>query len=255
MEALMRAENISYSYTDKPFMEVPEFNIYPGELLSVVGENGSGKSTLFGLLSGRIKPDKGKVFYRGERFDKIKPNLRAKEIAAVYQNQEYRFPFRCFEIVEMGLYPHKNRFSVLTPADTEFISEIMEQTDTLRFADKNITELSGGEVQRVLIARALVQKPKLLFLDEAMSGLDIAARIKITRILKEHIKSEGMGVVMVQHDLQQAFSQSDKIAAMRDGKIKMYGEPQKLLNEEFFKDIFNVKAKISHGGFYILDII
>lgn len=255
MDALMRAENIAYSYANAPFMEIEELEIYEGEFMSVVGENGSGKSTLLGILNGKLKSEHGSIFYRGKRFDKIKPNIRAKEIAVIYQNQEYKFPFKCFEIVEMGLYPHKSRFSSIISNDIEFILDIMERTDTLKFADKNITELSGGEVQRVLIARALAQKPRLLFLDEAMSGLDIASRIKMTKLLKEYVRDTGMSVVSVQHDLQLAFSYSDKITAMKGGKARKYGRPKELLNERFFKDIFNVKAKISHGGFYILDII
>jgi iron complex transport system ATP-binding protein len=154
-------------------------------------------------------------------------------------------------VAEMGLYPHKAKPD---KSDREYILDIMKKTDTFKFADKLITELSGGEIQRVLLARALVQKPKLLLLDEAMSGFDIAVKQKAVMLLKSLASETGMSVIFIRHDIETAFDDSDRILAMKKGEILYNDKPSRLLTERFFSDIFNVRAEIKDNRFHIINI-
>lgn len=253
MSVIIKAENLTFSYGAEPFIDKLNTEIDEGEFVSVVGGNGSGKTTFLSLLTGVQKPQSGAVLYKNNNIHKIKNP--AREIAVIYQNADCSFPFSCHEIIEMGLYPHMGRMGKISDSDYEFIEEIMIKTDTLKFADKRITELSGGEKQRVLLARALVQKPKLLFLDEAMSGMDISVRLAMIKLLKEMVTQNGLTVVAVEHDLQLAFSASDRIIAMKNGQIAYHDAPSDIMNETFFKDVFNVKAEIQNNSFKITDVI
>ena len=152
----------------------------------------------------------------------------------------------------MGLNPHKTRFSNLNKEDAKFIYEIMEKTETLDFADKLVTQISGGELQRVLLARALVQKPKVLFLDESFSAMDISFKIKSLKLIRNLIENEGLTVISVMHDINTAYKYSDDICILKDGKLIDYGDTKKLLTTDVLKDIFNIEAeKIEDRGFLI----
>lgn len=253
---ILEAKNISFSYSlKKPFIDKLSFRAYEGEYISVLGKNGSGKSTLAGLITGHLKPRSGKILYKGKNISSIKKREKAREIAVIYQNSGCEFPFMCSQIVAMGLYPHQSRFYKLSKSDAALIEQIMEATDTLRFAEKTLGEISGGEAQRVFLARALAQQPNLLILDEAMSGLDISARLKMAHLLKNEVKNKHMTVIAVHHDLSLAFSLSDRILAMKDGKLTADGTPPELLSKRFFTENFGVKSEISDGRFYITDAV
>ncbi len=248
---MLEVKNISFSYTKEPFIEDISFNIDSGELVSLLGANGSGKSTLFSIMSGAIKPMRGAVLYNGQSVHAMEQRARAREIACIYQRTDCAFPFTCYEVAEMGLYPHKRR---LNDGDRKFVLDIMDMTDTIAFRDKLICNLSGGEVQRVLLARALAQKPKLLLLDEAMSGFDIAVRLRMIALLRRLISETGMSVIFIRHDIETAFSDSDRIIALRGGAMLYNDKPKELLNKQFFSDIFNVKAEITDCGFRVMNI-
>ncbi len=248
MSELLRCEGLSFGYDNKPFLENIGFSVNQGEMVSLIGKNGSGKSTLFKLLNGIYKQWSGSVFYKGRAIDSLSYSQRARELAVIYQNTDCSFPFSCFQVVAMGLYPHRQS---LKGDNIAFIKGIMEKTDTLDFAHKPITHLSGGQKQRVIIARALAQRPKLLFMDEAMSGLDISARLDITELLYGECKRQGLTVITIQHDLNSAFEKSDKIIALREGKLYGAGKPKDLLSKELFADVFDVEAEIEDNHFRI----
>ena len=244
MGELLKIENLSFGYDKKPVLKNISLDVKEGEMISVIGENGSGKSTLVKAVNGLLGGYKGRVLYKDRDISKINHIDRAKEIAVLYQNCSCRFPFTCFEVVSMGLYPHRGQLSGISRKDIEFIKAIMELTDTVKFAGKKINCLSGGQAQRVLLAKALVQTPKLLFLDEAMSGLDISSRIEMTDIICDMCHKKGLTAINVLHDINMAFEKSDKIIAMKNGEVYAFGQPEDLLNIKFFREIFNVEVEI-----------
>ncbi len=255
MDTVLKVENLFFGYKKKPFLKNISFEAKKGEMISVIGENGSGKSTLFKVINGNLKAYDGNIIYKGENLKQMKYLQRAREISVVYQNCECDFPFSCFEVAAMGLYPHKGNLTGLNKSDVDFIKHIMELTDTIKYAHKNINSVSGGEKQKVFIARALLQKPKLLFLDEAMSGLDISARIKMTDIILKKCKSENITTVNILHDINLAFEKSDKILALKNGEVYSFGKPEDLLNKDFFREVFNVEVKIDSDKKYFRIIL
>jgi iron complex transport system ATP-binding protein len=182
---------------------------------------------------------------------------RAKHLAVVYQHQnEGYFPYTCLETVIMGLHPYHARFEPVSDKSLYRVEQVMRMTDTFRFADKLITQISGGELQRVMLARAIVQSPRILFLDEAMSGLDICARISMTKLLKELIEKQGITVIAVNHDLNTAYRFSTRVLALYEGKTAAMGTPTQVMTEDFFKNVFDVKVEIyKEKGFFIHDNI
>jgi len=255
MDTVLKVENLFFGYKKEPFLKNICFEAKKGEMISVIGENGSGKSTLFKVINGNLKGYDGNIVYKGRNLKQMNYSQRAKEISVLYQNCDCDFPFSCFEVAAMGLYPHKGNLNGLNKNDIDFIKHIMELTDTIKFAHKNINCISGGQRQRVLIARALLQKPKLLFLDEAMSGLDISSRIKMTEIIFNECKNNGITAVNISHDINLAFEKSDKIIALKNGEVYSFGKPEDLLNKDFFREVFNVEVNIDFDKKYFRIIL
>ncbi|MDD3203778.1 MAG: ABC transporter ATP-binding protein [Pygmaiobacter massiliensis] len=255
MGELLRAEELAFSYREQPVFSEVSFSADEGEYISIIGENGSGKSTLMQLLNGYAKPQAGKVLYQGEDLIKIPASQRAKSIAAIGQNTVMNFPFTCFELVMLGMYPHRARFERTDEKSLSHIRAVMGETDTLSLADKQITQISGGEYQRVLLARALAQRPRLLLLDEAMSDLDVYAKIKMIKLLRK-LTREGLTVIAVNHDLSVAYSFSDRILALHGGRLVANGSPYDVFTGEFLKTVFGVKGEITpQNGLCIYDTI
>jgi len=254
---LLTLEDIGFAYDAKRVLRGVSFSVDRGEYISIVGPNGSGKTTLLQIMCGCFKPETGAVYYMGQAVHKMDTRERAKHFAVVYQQQHGgKFPYTCLEMVIMGLHPHRARFEPLSDEAFLWVEQVMQMTDTLRFADKPITRISGGELQRVMLARAIVQKPRVLFLDEAMSGLDICARISMTKLLRELIQIHGITVMAINHDLNTAYRFSSRIVALSKGGIAAIGPPRQVMTEGFFEDVFDVKAEIyEEKGFFIHDNI
>ncbi|MEG1774646.1 MAG: ABC transporter ATP-binding protein, partial [Oscillospiraceae bacterium] len=196
------------------------------------------------------------TLFRGNDLRRMPPAERSKQIAIVHQNQDCNFPFTCFEMVLMGLSPHRARFERLKEAELLEAEAVMALTDTLPFAEKQITQISGGELQRVLLARAIAQKPSLLLLDEAMSDLDISAKISMTKLLKRLVSDRNMTVIGIHHDLNTAYRFSDHMVALQHGKVVADGTPQEVMTASFLQQVFGVKGEIfGDKGFFIHDII
>ncbi|HWP50372.1 MAG TPA: ABC transporter ATP-binding protein [Clostridia bacterium] len=255
MAELLCAKNLTFCYGAQQVLSDVTFSIWEGEYLSIIGENGSGKSTLMQLLCGYLIPLTGQVLYRGESLVRLSPAQRAKSIAVIGQNTPAHFPFTCFEFVMLGLYPHRARFERVDEQSLEQVRVVMSQTDILSLADKLITNLSGGEYQRVLLARALAQRPRLLLLDEAMSDLDAAVKIKMNKLLKSLVQ-EGLTVIAVNHDLSTAYNCSDRIVALHGGRLVANGRPKTVFTKALLETVFGIKAEIIPGrGLCVYDTI
>lgn len=253
-ESILQAEHISFTYQTQTALDDISFSVPRGCFCSIIGQNGSGKSTLLQILCGNRKPKKGTVLLEGKPLLHMSIQEKAHQLAIIHQQQATSFPFRCIEVVAMGLHPHLSRFESKNKYREE-IEHSMELTDTLPLANKLITQISGGEAQRILLARALVQKPTVLMLDEAMSELDINARIKMHKMLKKRIEETSFTVISVNHDIHTAFQYSDYLLALKNGKLEASGTPTELITSDFFSDIFEVQVEIAEKGFYIYDEI
>lgn len=261
--SLLEVKNISFSYhSAKEVLKGISFSIEAGEHTALVGPNGSGKSTLLALLSGYLSPSSGEVYLEGQRVRGYSFRERAQRITVLPQNTRIPFPFTCFEMTLMGLYPFDTRF---TPPDEKSLSlaeDLMRETHVWEYAGKNVNELSGGEFQRVMCTRALVQalagieegSRRLLLLDEPFSELDIASRVTMMKLLNRKAAEYGVTVIGVHHDLNIAARFAGRVLALQNGRLAADGKPGEVFTLPLFAEVFHVKAEILPGkGFIFTD--
>ncbi|PID58712.1 MAG: ABC transporter [Ignavibacteriae bacterium] len=225
-------------------LEIDKFNLITGNFISILGPNGSGKSTLIKILSGIIEPVKGEILFRDKPYSKMTRKDLSKELAYVPQNFSTNFSFSLYEIVMMGRSPYLNFFGVEAKQDKELVLKTLEQMEILHLRDKGINEVSGGEAQRAFIARAMVQQPKILLLDEPNTHLDIKHQISIFKILHELNIINNLIIVIITHDINLAMRFSNRVLLMNKGSIIYDDKPDKILTEKNIMEIFDTKAKI-----------
>jgi iron complex transport system ATP-binding protein len=233
-------QNLWFQYGAAPVLKNMSFSLERGKLYSVVGPNGAGKTTLLNVLTGALKPHQGTIRFLGQTITSYSVEELARYFAIISQRAAIRFPFTCLEIVMMGRNPFAKRLKRLSSKDMDVVHEVMERTDTLRFADTLITEVSGGEFQRVIFARALAQQPTVLFLDEAFSGLDIAHKIRSLKLIRQLVEHERLTVFAIMHDLNFAYAFSDEVLTLKDGELQGFDAPKTLMTSAFIHSVFDI---------------
>ena len=242
---IYRLAEVGYGYPGSRALALREMtlNIARGEFLGVIGPNGSGKSTLLKLLAGFLAPRSGVVTLADRSIDRYTTLELARQIAVVPQHVHFIFPFTVEEIVRMGRLPHRSSGVTLTGGgrasvgDQAIVRAALEQLGLDTLADRSILELSGGERQKVLVARALVQQPKILLLDEPTAFLDLHHQVAVFRIMKE-LNRQGMTVVAVSHDLNLAALYSQRLVLMEQGRIRKEGTPTAVLTQTELDDLY-----------------
>ncbi len=217
-----------------------------GDFVGIVGPNGSGKSTLLRTISRVLKPLQGKVLLDEEDLYRIPRAEVARKMAVVTQEQSLDFPFTVRDIVMMGRLPHIKRFAGESAKDLEAVAQAMGFTDTQLLADRQINELSGGEKQRVLLARALAQDPKILLLDEPTSYLDLNYQIEIMELLVRLRREHGATIVMVLHDLNLASRYCDYLLVMKQGSIHAIGSPHQVITTKMIKEVYGCEVRVEY---------
>lgn len=221
------------------------------EFIGIIGPNGSGKSTFLKCIYRILKPDKGCIFLDNEHLNRMSIKESAKKMAVVSQHNYYNFDFSVEEVVLMGRSPHKKSLERDNARDYEIVRDSLEKVGMYDFRKRSFSTLSGGEQQRVILARALAQQTKCLILDEPTNHLDIKYQMQLLNIVKEL----NLTVISAIHDLNIASIYCDKIYAIKDGNIIAFGTPEEVLTKEFIKDTYEVDAEIikdSKGQMHIL---
>ncbi len=244
MNAGMRLEALSFSRQGKTILSGIDLQIEKGEILGLIGPNGAGKTTLIKLMIGQLSPDAGKITLDGKALADWEHKERAQRLAYLPQGPVVDSPFTCRELVLMGRYPHLTRFEAMRAKDTAIAREAMRLTETDGLADRLITELSGGELQRVLLARALTQEASLLFLDEPTANLDPHYQLSLLDLVSTLVKDE-VGVVMAIHDLNLAARSCDRLALLQAGKIVALGPPETVLTLENLRRVYGIEAEVA----------
>lgn len=238
-----------YSYSNNKIrndfvLDIDSLNIQENEFVSLIGPNGCGKSTLLKLISNFIKPISGQIKIFDKNIENISNNNLAKLISYVPQNNFSVFPFSVYEVVMMGRFHQLNLLGFESPADKEIVKFALKEMQIENLANKGIKELSGGEAQRVFIARALAQQSKIILLDEPTSHLDIEHQIMIFEKLIQLNKDLNKTIITVSHDLNLVANYSKRIILLYDGKIKLDGKNDDVLNSENIKKYFKVNSEI-----------
>jgi iron complex transport system ATP-binding protein len=240
---VLQARELSFSYGRRPVVADVGFALRAGEWLSVVGPNGAGKTTLLRLLLGLVKPQQGEVLLEGKSIAAQSRRDIARRIALLPQMAEIPFGFTVREVVAMGRTPHLGRFRPMTPADHEAVERALQDTETDELAERPVTELSGGEAQRVFLARSFAQDTAVLVLDEPTTNLDLFHERTLLDQVRRR-KEKGIAVVAVLHDLNLAARYSDRVLVLSGGEIAALGTPEETLTAERIQEIFRVEAGV-----------
>jgi len=237
-------QNLKFAYSDKLIINNINLSFSVGEFVGIIGPNGAGKSTLLKLMLGILKTPAEFIQLNNKSLIEYPKKELGKFIAYVPQETEFSFSFTVKEIVQMGRYPYLKGIAFVSADDETIVNDAMEKMEILDFATRKFNELSGGEKQRVVIASALAQQPKILLLDEPTSALDLHHQIDIYTILKTLQKETGMTTIVVTHDINLAAQFCDRILLMNKGEIIKDGAPDEVLQFRLLQEIFGVKVYI-----------
>ncbi|MCE9624844.1 MAG: ABC transporter ATP-binding protein [Deltaproteobacteria bacterium] len=244
MNKIYRLRDLSLSYDDKPVLRGLNFEIAEGEFLGLLGPNGCGKTTLLNLLAGVLRPSDGEIFLAEKNLRDYSRRGVARIVSVLPQETFVDFPFSALEVVLMGRAPYLRRFQWEGPDDLEIAREAMRATDCLDFAERDIRLLSGGERERVLLARALAQQPKVLLLDEPTTHLDLQHQSEIYRLLKRLHHEQGLTLLVVLHDLNFAASACERILMLSGGELKADGAPAEVMRADTIRQVFGAEVTI-----------
>lgn len=210
------------------------------EFIGVIGPNGSGKSTLLKCLYRNLSPSSGSIYIDNIEIGKISTRESAKKIGVLAQHNNQSFDFTVLDMVLMGRSPYKKLMDRDTKEDYDIVYEAIDKVNIRHLANRSFNSLSGGEQQRVILARALAQKTKCLILDEPTNHLDIKYQLQLMEIVKDL----GIEVIAAIHDLNIAAMYCDKIYVLKNGEIVAYGTPKDVLTKELIKEVYDVDAKV-----------
>ena len=238
LKMALEIKGVDIFYGSLKVLEGVDFSAAHGELLGIIGPNGSGKTTLLRTISRILKPKIGTILLEGKEVREMKDKEFSRNFAAVPQDTTVNFDFSVLDIVLMGRNPHLGRIELESEKDIEIARRSMKLTNCWHLAERQITELSGGERQLVIIARALTQEPRVLLLDEPTSHLDINYQIEIMELMMRLTSHEGLIVIAVIHDLNLAAQYCDHLVLLDKGKIVAMGSQQDVLTAENIKKTF-----------------
>lgn len=241
---LIKVEHLQVAYGTKTIITDFSCEISEGEILTLIGPNGSGKSTLLKSVAGILPYQKGKVYLDGKDLHCWKKKEISRKIALLPQIHQAPEDFTVRELVSYGRMPHQDLLHRDSEEDREIVDWALKRTHTAAFAERYLYELSGGELQRVWLACSLAQKPRILFLDEPTTYLDICHQLEMITLIKELQKQEGLGIVIVLHDIAQAMDISDRVIVLANGRQYAAGKPETVINTAMLAEVYKVQAKL-----------
>lgn len=239
---MLSIENITASYGKTTVLDGITLEVNVGEFLGVIGPNGSGKTTLLRVISGVLPPVAGEVVLRGRNLATIDRRTVARTIAFLPQDLALEFSFTAREVISMGRYAHLPRLGGESREDLEITQRAMQLTGVERLADRVVTELSGGERQKVFIAMCLAQQPHLLILDEPTNHLDIGHQLSALDLIRSHNRQAQMTVISVFHDLNLAAEYCDRLIVLNGGRVDTIGTPDEVLTGDMISRVYGVNV-------------
>jgi len=234
---MLRARDLHFSYPDRPVLCGVSLDLAPGEVLAVLGPNGAGKSTLLRCLAGALSP-LGRVEFSGRQLSDIPPRERAQLLAFVPQHVPPRLPLTVFEAVLMGRRPYLSWRP--RPVDLDAVWNALDQLGLTELAGREFGEISGGQRQKVSLARALAQQSRLLIMDEPTSSLDLRHQLEVMALLCALAKMQNTGVVLAVHDLNLAARFAHRTLLMHRGQVFADGPPEDVLSEDSIRTVYGV---------------
>jgi len=247
----LSVEQVSYAYSPNPSqapvftLEALSFQAKPGEIVAVLGPNASGKSTLLKLISGELQPLSGRIFLNNFVVHTLPTKTRAQRIALVQQESALLFPSLVWEFVLQGRHPYGRSLRFESNDDITIAKNALAQVGAEHLSDRRMDKISGGEKQRVILARALSQQPLLLLLDEPTLHLDIGAQVDLLETLRRLAGENRYSVVVVTHELNLAGEYADQVVLMQKGKCLRVGTPAAVYQRELLEQVFQAPLSVA----------
>lgn len=217
-----------------------DLSVSSGEVVVLVGPNGTGKTTVLRTVAGQLAPRDGEVIVGGRPLGSLTPDERARQMAALFTDRPRTDLLTCKDIVDAGRYPYTGALGMLTGEDERRVRSIMEATGTWQLRSRDFAHMSDGQRQRALIARALVQEPSVLLLDEPTSFLDIRAQVAMLSLVRDQARRRGIAVLATLHDIALAERVADRVVCIRDGRIMGQGAPEQIFRAETVADLYGI---------------
>jgi iron complex transport system ATP-binding protein len=241
---MLSIQGVTGGYNGRNIVKDISFQVHESEFFGILGPNGSGKTTLLKMISGILPAKKGVISIKNQSIQSYTPKERAKFISVLPQLSSESFSYTVEETVMLGRYAHQTGwFQTSSEEDEKIVKEVMIQTGVFTFRNRSLHELSGGEQQRVFLAQALAQQPKILLLDELTNHLDLAYQKDLLDLIKKMTREKKLAVISVFHDINLASLYCDRILLLDNGKIKMMGTPSEVITEEHIHDVYETKVK------------
>ncbi len=245
---MLKIHNLSASYREHRVLHDVSFDVNNGEVLALIGPNGAGKSTIIRAASGVIAST-GNIRTNGDDFHKLTPIQRARYIAVVPQAISLPPAFTVWETVLMGRTPYLGFLGHVSSLDDELARNALSRVNALALSDRRVGELSGGEAQRVLLARALCQSTPILLLDEPTAHLDLQYQVSLLELIRELAHKENLAVLVALHDLNLAAHFADRVALLVGGHLKAIGSPREVLTADLISDAYCLPVKVAEHPF------
>ncbi len=242
---MIQASGLSTGYWDKDVLHGIDLQLSSSGFTALLGPNGSGKSTLLFALMGYLKASAGSIKIQGKDLGEYSQAELAKIIAYIPQEIHSEFDYNVLDTVLMGRYPFIGFLGAYDDEDYDVVEDTLEQLDLLPLKHRFVQQLSGGEKQRVYIARALVQETPFIFLDESLSQLDINYQLEIMRLLKKISLQQAKSILLVSHNLNLSANYADRLLFLKDGRLRYSGSPNELMQADKLSEIFSVNLSTS----------
>ncbi len=240
--------SVCFGYHHRAVLSGVSLEVRAGEIVALLGPNGTGKSTLLGVAYGALQPSAGEVLFDGQPINKFSRRELAARIAVVAQSGEVRFPLTALEYVLTGRFAYSNSIGFDSPEDVELAMQALRDTDAAQFANRLFNELSSGERQRVVLARALAQQPRLLLLDEPTANADISHQVSLLSLVRgltrEREHSGALGALVVTHEINLAADFADRVALLKEGKLLACGAPTEVMTGQSLGELFGTSLVV-----------
>ena len=247
MMQILDIRNISLNFRDKSILSDVSFSVHAGEFFVIIGPNGAGKTSLLKVLSGLQKSQHGSITIKDKNISKYKRRNLSQIMAIVPQQIEVGFPFTVSETVVMGRTPHLGILGMEGANDFHIAEEAMKFTEVSHLAERKLFQLSGGELQRVIIARAICQQPEIILLDEPTTALDPSHQLKIMDLMEKFRQEQGTTIVMVSHDLNLASMYGDRLLLLKEGRVVETGAPKSVLHKELLEESYGCRMMVDES--------
>lgn len=238
MNVILDIRNISLQYDDKTILDNVSCQVEKGEFFVIIGPNGAGKTSLLKIIAGLEKTDNGSVVCKGKKLTDYSRRELSQVIAMVPQHVDTNFPFTVAETVLMGRTPHLGLLGLESEKDYLFAETAMQFTDIVPLAKRRLDQVSGGELQRVIIARAICQQPQIVLLDEPTAALDPAHQLRVMDLMEKFRQEQDTTIIMVSHDLNLASLYGDRLLLLKEGRVMKTGTPAEVLSEQLLRESY-----------------